>query len=70
MGNPAFRSMNHELLEGSVDGTYKRFAPDRTNVNLPGIDKIRENRATLNWPESVIESPHKITPDGRYVDDY
>lgn len=61
------RSMNAEMFEGSVDGTYKRIAPNRTNIEFPDIEKIREEREDLSWPEGVEETNHKVTPDGRFV---
>ena len=63
------RSMNHELLEGSVDGKYKRTAPDRTNIEYPNIATIRQ-RARLNgqtWPFGDEEPMSRLTPDGRII---
>lgn len=62
------RSMNAELLEGSVDGTYKRVAPDRTNIEHPSKEEIRSRRNDdgFDWPFGVAEARHKITPDGRF----
>jgi hypothetical protein len=59
--------MVHEMLDGSCDGKYKRFAPDRTNVQLPDESKIRRDREELYWPEGVCESSDKTTVDGRFV---
>ena len=63
--------MNHELLEGSVDGKYKRTAPDRTNVEYPNLATIRE-RTRLNgsnWPFGDEEPSVRLTPDGRTIRD-
>lgn len=62
------RSMNAELLEGSVDGKYKRIAPDRTNIEYPSKEDIRTARSDngFDWPFGVTECRHKITPDCRF----
>lgn len=63
--------MNVELLEGSVDGTYKRVAPDRTNIEHPSKSEIRRARqqAGLDWPMGVTESRDKVDFEGRFIRD-
>lgn len=65
------RSMNAELLEGSVDGTYKRIAPDRTNIEHPSKDQIRLRRNSdgMDWPFGVTEAREKLTPESRFIRD-
>jgi hypothetical protein len=65
------RSMNSEMLEGSVDGTYKRFIMNRSN--LPDPDRLIEiaNKMALSAGGGsgygIFEAPEKRTPDGRFV---
>jgi len=65
------RSMNSELLEGMVDGTYKRFILNRSNY--PDPDRLLEiaDKMNLNAGDGngygIFEAPEKRTPDGRFV---
>jgi hypothetical protein len=64
--------MNAELLEGTVDGTYKRVIRDRSlypdgDRRIQRADKINLNHATGGY--GVSESPEKRTPDGRFTHD-
>jgi len=65
------RSMNAELLEGMVDGSYKRIIRDVSDY--PDADR-RQNKADKlalwNGPGGgygVTEAPEKRTPDGRFI---
>lgn len=63
------RSMNAELLEGSVDGTYKRFIMNRSlypdpDRRLERADKMNLNRGDQGY--GIFEAPEKRTPDGRF----
>lgn len=64
------RSMNAELLEGTVDGTYKRVLRDRSlypdgDRRIQRADRIDLNHATGGY--GVAEKPEKRTPDGRFT---
>jgi hypothetical protein len=66
------RSMNAELIDGMVDGTYKRVIRDRSNYQDPDrrlqrADKIALFHGTGGY--GVAEAPEKRTPDGRYSRD-
>jgi len=66
------RSMNAELLEGMVDGTYKRVIRDRSNYpdadrRLQRADKLGLNHGYGGY--GVAESPEKRTGDGRFTHD-
>jgi hypothetical protein len=66
------RSMNAELLEGMVDGTYKRVLRDRSNYPDPDRRVQRADRIDLNHGTGgygVSEKPEKRTPDGRFAHD-
>lgn len=68
MGNPVFRPLNRELLQGTVDGKYKRIHPDWTNLQSPNrAAGERERREDMAWPYRLIEAPEMDTPDGRWV---
>jgi hypothetical protein len=63
------RSMNSELLEGSVDGTYKRIVMERSNYPDPDrrlqvADRMNLNRGGNGY--GIFEAPEKRTPDGRF----
>lgn len=63
------RSMNAELLEGSVDGTYKRFIMNRSlypdpDRKLEKADKMNLSRGGNGF--GIFESTDKRTPDGRF----
>jgi len=64
------RSMNAELLEGTVDGTYKRFIMNRSlwpdpDARLEKADKMALNRGDCGY--GIFEAPEKRTPDGRFT---
>jgi hypothetical protein len=67
MAHAPNRSMNVELQEGLVDGRYKRFAPDRTNIQFPDESKIEMVRRDLYWPEGITEADTKYTPEGKAI---
>ena len=63
------RSMEAELLEGTVDGTYKRICIDRSNYPDPDRrlqvkDRMNLNRGVDGY--GIFEAPEKRTPDGRF----
>jgi hypothetical protein len=67
------RSMESELLEGTVDGTYKRICIDRSNYPDPDhllqlADRRNLNRGGNGYGvfEAGIDGGEKRTPDGRY----
>jgi hypothetical protein len=63
------RSMNAELIDGMVDGTYKRVIRDRSNYPDPDRRLQRADRLALNHGTNgfgVAEAPEKRTPDGRF----
>jgi hypothetical protein len=63
------RSMNAELLDGMVDGTYKRVIRDRSNYPDPDRRLQRADKLALNHGYGgygVAEAPEKRTPDGRF----
>lgn len=68
MGVNTERSMNAEMLEGSVDGTYRRLVPDRSNYPDPDRKIARAAREVLSdtW-YNAHEAYEKITPDGRVI---
>jgi hypothetical protein len=64
------RSMNAEMLEGSVDGTYKRIIMNRSlypdaDRRLQRADRIDLNHSTGGY--GIAEKPEKRTPDGRFT---
>lgn len=64
------RSMNAEMLEGSVDGTYKHIVMERSNYPDPDRRLQKADRAALNngyGGYGCFESPEKRTPDGRFT---
>jgi hypothetical protein len=64
--------MNAELLEGTVDGTYKRVINNRSNYPDPDRRIDRRNKLDLNHGYGgygVAESPEKRVPDGRFTQD-
>jgi hypothetical protein len=64
--------MNAELLEGMVDGTYKRIVRDRSNYPDPDRRLQRADRVALNHGYGgygVAEAAQKRTPDGRFAHD-
>lgn len=68
MGNPKFRSMNGELMDGATDGSYKKLVNNRTNVQDPDEAKaVEEKAANMRWPYGLYEAPVKFTGDGRRV---
>lgn len=63
------RSMVGELLEGTVDGSYKRFVMNKSNYPDPDrrlqmADKMALNRGYGGY--GIYEAPEKRTPDGRF----
>jgi hypothetical protein len=63
------RSMEGELLEGSVDGMYKRICMDRSNYPDPDRRLQMADRYNLNRGGNgygIFEAPEKRTPDGRF----
>jgi hypothetical protein len=61
--------MEAELLEGTVDGTYKRLVMNRSNY--PDPDRLLQiaDRQNLNRGGDgygIFEAPEKRTPDGRF----
>ena len=63
------RSMEGELLEGTVDGTYKRIVIDRSNYPDPDRRLQIADRMNLNngpGGYGICEAPEKRTPDGRF----
>lgn len=68
MGVNSERSMNAELLEGSVDGKYKRIVSERSNHKDKDRVLEREERNDLDstW-YGMAETSRKITPDGRVI---
>jgi hypothetical protein len=66
------RSMNAELLEGMVDGSYKRVVTNRSNWPDPDRRLERADKQDLNHGfggYGIAEAPEKRTPDGRYTRD-
>lgn len=66
------RSMNAELIDGMVDGTYKRVIRDRSNYPSPDARLQRADKLALfhgTGGYGVAEAPEKRTPDGRYSRD-
>jgi hypothetical protein len=66
------RSMNAELLEGTVDGTYKRVVRERSNYPDPDRRLARADKLALNnhyGGYGVAEAAEKRTPDGRFTRD-
>jgi hypothetical protein len=64
--------MNAELLDGMVDGTYKRVIRDRSLYPDPDRRLQRADRIALfhgTGGYGVAEAPEKRTPDGRYSHD-
>jgi hypothetical protein len=62
--------MNAELLDGMVDGTYKRFIMNRSlypdpDRRLEKADKMMLNRGDNGF--GIFEAPEKRTPDGRFT---
>lgn len=63
------RSMESELLEGTVDGTYKRIVNNRSNYPDPDRRlQVADRRALLDGygGYGIAEAPEKRTPDGRF----
>jgi hypothetical protein len=63
------RSMESELLEGTVDGTYKRIVIDHSNYPDPDRRLLIADRMNLNRGYNgygIFEAPEKRTPDGRF----
>jgi len=63
------RSMESELLEGTVDGTYKRLVLDRSNYPDPDRRLQIADRRNMNNGGNgygFVEAPEKRTPDGRF----
>ena len=63
-------SMNGELLEGMVDGSYKRVIMNRSNYpdpdrRLERADKMNLNRGGNGY--GIFEAPEKRTGDGRFT---
>jgi hypothetical protein len=61
--------MEGELLEGTVDGTYKRIVIDRSNYPDPDRRLQIADRMNLNngpGGYGICEAPEKRTPDGRF----
>ena len=63
------RSMNAELLEGTVDGTYKRYVMNRSN--WPDPDRRLEKADKMALASGyggygICEAYEKRTPDGRF----
>lgn len=66
------RSMNAELIDGMVDGTYKRVLTGRSNYPDPDRRLQRADRLALfhgTGGYGIAEAPMKRTPDGRYSAD-
>jgi len=64
--------MNAEMLEGMVDGSYKRVIRDRSNYPDPDRRVQRADKLDLAYGYGgygVVESPQKRTPDGRFTHD-
>jgi hypothetical protein len=64
------RSMNGELLEGMVDGTYKRIVMNRSNYPDPDHRLQIADRRNLNHGVNgygIAEAPEKRTGDGRFT---
>jgi hypothetical protein len=64
--------MNGELLDGMVDGTFKRIRPDHSNYKAPDLRLELEDRMLLNRGGNgfgLYEATVKRTPDGRFVRD-
>lgn len=63
------RSMNAELLEGMVDGTYKRVVMNVSNYPDPDRRLLKADRHALNSGGNgygIFEAHEKRTPDGRF----
>jgi hypothetical protein len=67
------RSMVSELLEGSVDGTYKRVIMNHSNYpdpdrRLTWADRMNLNRGYGGYGiyEAGVMGGEKRTPDGRF----
>jgi hypothetical protein len=61
--------MESELLEGTVDGTYKRVVMERSNYPDPDRRLQEADRHNLNAGYNgygIAEAPEKRTPDGRF----
>jgi hypothetical protein len=66
------RSMNAELIDGMVDGTYKRVIMGRSLYPDPDRRLQRADRLDLNHGYGgygICEAPEKRTPDGRFTHD-
>jgi hypothetical protein len=64
------RSMVGELMEGMVDGKYKRVVLDRSNRQDPDRKLQRAERTALNAGVNgygIFEAPVKRTGDGRFA---
>jgi len=66
------RSMNAELIDGMVDGTYKRVIQNRSlypdpDRRLERADKLMLNHGTNGF--GIAEAAAKRTPDGRFTHD-
>lgn len=61
--------MESELLEGTVDGTYKRIVMNRSNYPDPDrqLEKAdKQNLLNGYGGYGIAEAPEKRTPDGRF----
>lgn len=65
MAEPQYRSMNREVLQGTVDGKYKRFRPDTTNIQKD--ETTKERQQDLAWPYGFYQASSFETPDGRWI---
>ena len=66
------RSMNAELIDGMVDGTYKRVIQNRSLYPDPDRRLERADKLMLNHGYGgygIAEAPEKRTPDGRFTHD-
>jgi hypothetical protein len=43
-----YRSMNHDLREGSTDGKYRKARPDTTPAPMMGEEIVTKERASLH----------------------
>jgi len=66
------RSMNAELIDGMVDGTYKRVIQNRSLYPDPDHRLERADKLMLNHGPNgygIAEAPEKRTGDGRFSHD-
>lgn len=64
MAHAPYRSMNAELIEGSVDGRVKKIRPDSCNSGPDG-ELLAKTRQNLSLPYYGVLEPREILPPGK-----